>query len=1126
MLTGRRRLTLEPLESRLLLSVTRVVAWNTFNQPNSPVDEANFATIISAIGSETVAGNTLPPTILALQESDPPSAQSVEDLLDGLYANAEYERIISALDGGGDTTALIYDSTSIELVDLVELDGPLTHPALRGRFRPLGSTGEGDFFLYSLHLKSGNSASDKAQRQSEMSFLRSSADALGEGADVIFAGDFNMSGSSEGAWTQIVAPGAAQAFDPVGAVGDWFNNSAFNSLHSHSASAVRNRFDLQVVTDEMFDGTGIDYVDGSYHVFGNNGSHTLGESITTGNGATPEVLQALLATSDHLPVVADYEFVFSTPNVRITETLVGTQVIESDVLRSGSIDTYSVVLDTLPEVNVFVTLTPGLELDLGAGSGQAIGFEFTPDNAFTPQTAIVQATNDARGEGTHFEFISHAVASLDLAYDAFPLDDILVTILDDDAPTVVINEIDSNTPGADTLEFIELYDGGLGNTSLDGKVVVLFNGSNDVSYSSMDLDGFSTDDAGYFVLGNPSVAGVDRVFSNGLLQNGADAIALFAANSGDFPAGTPVTTAQLVDAVVYDTNDADDAGLLALLLSGQPQINEDENENQTTESLSRRPDFGTPRISETYVAQLPTPDAANAPQPAGTFLVQSAGRTGVTEAGATDAYTLALQTYPEANVTISVQPDGQLDLGQGFGVPIEIVFTPINAMIPQTIHVMAEDDLVFEGTHVGTIAHSVSSTDLLYDGLTVGAVAVTILDNEGREILINEIDANTEGIDHREFVELYDGGRGNTSLDNLVIVFFNGNGDEQYSAFDLDGRSTDDSGFFVLGNAAVANVDLVFPDNRLQNGADAVALYEGNASSYLTVTTEGLVDAVVYDSDDPDDPGLLSLLLAGEPQLNEDADNNSAEVSLSRIPNGGTPRSTSMYGLQAPSPGRSNLRGDFNDDGQFNCDDIDALVAAVADENFRGIFDLNSDGLLTIGDIDPWLAIAGAANLPTGNPYLPGDATLDGVVDGLDFIVWSDHKFTVNAAWCNGDFNADGLVDGLDFTIWNQHKFTSSDALEFSMPRSEKTVAKLTSAGVLQFNTYWDMPSLGTKRPSNAAYRLAQGGGYHRRTSDAVSDLDDDKQVVELNTLIEIANRTTNDRHYPHSVEPFQLRIR
>ena len=91
------------------------------------------------------------------------------------------------------------------------------------------------------------------------------------------------------------------------------------------------------------------------------------------------------------------------------------------------------------------------------------------------------------------------------------------------ALNVIINEIDSDTPGTDVAEFVELYDGGVGNTSLNGLVVVFFNGSNDLSYASFDLDGRTTDANGYFVLGNNGVPVRDLVFADGLLQNGTSA---------------------------------------------------------------------------------------------------------------------------------------------------------------------------------------------------------------------------------------------------------------------------------------------------------------------------------------------------------------------------------------------------------------------------------------------------------------------------------------------------------------------------------------------------------------------------------------------------------------------------
>lgn len=180
------------------------------------------------------------------------------------------------------------------------------------------------------------------------------------------------------------------------------------------------------------------------------------------------------------------------------------------------------------------------------------------------------------------------------------------------AVSLVINEVDADTPGTDTAEFTELYDGGAGNTDLSGLVLVLYNGNGDVSYRAFDLDGVSTDAEGYFVIGNPALTGVDLSFENNTLQNGADAVALYAADGADFPNGTPVTTDGLVDALVYDTNDADDAGLLVLLNVGEPQVDENANGNKDSASMQRCPNGrGEPRSTTGFEARPPTPDGEN-----------------------------------------------------------------------------------------------------------------------------------------------------------------------------------------------------------------------------------------------------------------------------------------------------------------------------------------------------------------------------------------------------------------------------------------------------------------------------------------------------------------------------------
>ncbi len=243
-------------------------------------------------------------------------------------------------------------------------------------------------------------------------------------------------------------------------------------------------------------------------------------------------------------------------------------------------------------------------------------------------------------------------------------------------------------------------------------------------------------------------------------------------------------------------------------------------------------------------------------------------------------------------------------------------------------------------------------------------------------IVINELDADTAGTDTLEFVELFDGGTGNTTLNGLVLVLYNGNNDNSYRVIDLTNYSTNSEGYFVIGNEAVRNVDLVVPSNTFQNGADAVALYAGDAADFETgmpVTLIGLVDAIVYDTNDADDAELLVLLNDGEEQLNESIHGDSANESLQRIPNGaGGVRNTSSYEARTPTPGAAN-------DAVVNPGEIISIAAAraatdgdivtvtgilTAADNFGGpafiqdasggiaIFDeaVHGDGVFAIGD--------------------------------------------------------------------------------------------------------------------------------------------------------------------------------
>ena len=121
------------------------------------------------------------------------------------------------------------------------------------------------------------------------------------------------------------------------------------------------------------------------------------------------------------------------------------------------------------------------------------------------------------------------------------------------------------------------------------------------------------------------------------------------------------------------------------------------------------------------------------------------------------------------------------------------------------------------------------------------------------------------------------------------------------------------------------------------------------------------------------------------------------------------------------------ISGDFDNDGDFDCVDVDSLVTEIASGGNGGSFDMTGDGSVNGDDLDQWLNVAGNNNV--GGAFLPGDADLNGVVDFLDFNAWATNRFQSDPAWCHGDFDASGVIDFLDFNAWAANRFQSSTVL-------------------------------------------------------------------------------------------------
>ena len=119
----------------------------------------------------------------------------------------------------------------------------------------------------------------------------------------------------------------------------------------------------------------------------------------------------------------------------------------------------------------------------------------------------------------------------------------------------------------------------------------------------------------------------------------------------------------------------------------------------------------------------------------GVTITQSASSTEVTEGGATDTYTVKLNTLPSGNVAVTVTADAQAEVsldGTNFAPTQTLTFTNANGTTPQTVIVRAVDDTLAEDDHTSSITHAITtSADANYPTtMAIGGVNANITDND------------------------------------------------------------------------------------------------------------------------------------------------------------------------------------------------------------------------------------------------------------------------------------------------------------------------------------------------------------------------------------------------------------
>ncbi len=175
--------------------------------------------------------------------------------------------------------------------------------------------------------------------------------------------------------------------------------------------------------------------------------------------------------------------------------------------------------------------------------------------------------------------------------------------------SVVLNEIDYDQPGLDTLEFVELYNRGPGAVSLGDLALVLVNGANNLEYGRVNLSG-TLPPGGYALIRTaavPALGDLNFLFAvtENALQNGApDGIALLR-----------VTDGALLDALSYEglVTAAVISGQTYNLVEGTPTPLADSN--VVPGSLVRLPNGTDTNNANTdwRLSATPTPGAPNVP---------------------------------------------------------------------------------------------------------------------------------------------------------------------------------------------------------------------------------------------------------------------------------------------------------------------------------------------------------------------------------------------------------------------------------------------------------------------------------------------------------------------------------
>ena len=443
----------------------------------------------------------------------------------------------------------------------------------------------------------------------------------------------------------------------------------------------------------------------------------------------------------------------------------------------------TIALTSIPSDTVYVIADPGSQLNIAGGWGIPDTLMFTPyPAALNPQEIKVKPWNDAVYEGWHTGTLTFSVVSDDPVYDGGMIDAVEYVIEDNDLPPGINSLIPLDTmleeglPGvdlalsltsipADTVYITVDPDDQLRITGIPGEPVTLVFAPDATCLSFDYVSVRAVDDALYeglhtgtvqfivstsdtiyadFTVADATWAITDNDNAPGILFSVPDVLALTEGETEELPV---IIALQSVPAdTVYIYVDPDDqlrvsepGVAVALVFPPNTSALNDHVANIKVfdDYIYEGPHTGTVTFSivtsdADYAAFTLDPvvvDIADNDALPAIIFSDTSGFAG-TEGDSILQFTVRFGSAPLSTITMSLQPDLNLDLGKGPGDEVKLKFKSDSALIDKVVDVFITDDVIVEGSHYGYITITLIGDDTNYTYMSVPDIRVAITDND------------------------------------------------------------------------------------------------------------------------------------------------------------------------------------------------------------------------------------------------------------------------------------------------------------------------------------------------------------------------------------------------------------